>query len=175
MRKVMKNTMLLAIVFFCACKNNRKAKLVEVMKQPYSGLVQQKQVGATIVNVTYLPLCWEQVNNKNAERNDDEICFKVNVHHLNEADLKKQSASYGVDTLFQLVLNRDTLAPIGAERIANGAQHDIEYLVIFERRSWAPVQQTTFIFKDWLFTSTRLLFPLDKKFLQKSDSLSCGL
>ncbi|RFS22050.1 hypothetical protein DVR12_15525 [Chitinophaga silvatica] len=175
MRAVLNRLVWMIPVILMACHENRNVALKEVMQQSEAGLSQEKHIGNNVVNMTYLPTCWEKVNDRNAETNDKEMCFKVNVTKVSKEQMNQQAVSYGVDTLFQLILNRDTLIPISAERIANGSLNSVEYLVIFERRPLAPVQQAAFIFKDWLFTSTRLLFPLDKKFLQKSDSLSCGL
>ncbi|MGF6848140.1 hypothetical protein QFZ51_003375 [Chitinophaga sp. W3I9] len=177
MRKVL-NLFGIALLLLSAC-DQPGAGLKAIMNDPASGLHQEKRVGNTVVSFTYLPACWERVNGRSANEGATEMCFKVNVFSPgNSAGMRKkdaQGASYGLDSVFQLVLNHDTLAPLQAQRIANGNMKGIEYLVIFERRPLSSVQAAAFIYKDWLFTSTRLVFPLQKNYLQKSDSISCRL
>lgn len=177
MRKVLNITGVM-LLLICACRQAGTG-LKEIMNNPASGLHQEKRVGSTVVSFTYLPECWERVNGRDESAGAEEMCFKVNVFSPgNGAGMAKkdaQGASYGLDSVFQLVLNHDTLAPLQAQRIANGNIKGIEYLVIFERRPLRSVQTAAFIYKDWLFTSTRLVFPLQKNYLQKSDSISCRL
>lgn len=177
MRKVL-NLSTVMLLLICACRQTGTG-LKTIMNNPATGLHQEKRVGSTVVSFTYLPECWERVNGRNAGEGSAEMCFKINVFSPeNGAGMAKkepQGASYGLDSVFQLVLNHDTLAPLQAQRIANGNMKGIEYLVIFERRPLRSVQTAAFIYKDWLFTSTRLVFPLQKNYLQKSDSISCRL
>jgi hypothetical protein len=177
MRKVL-NLTGLVLLSISACRSGGTG-LKALMSDPASGLHQEKRVGNTVVTFTYLPECWERVNGRRENEGAPEMCFKINVLSTgNGAGMRKneaQGASYGLDSVFQLVLNHDTLAPLHAQRIANGNMKGIEYLVIFERRPLSSVQAAAFIYKDWLFTSTRLVFPLQKNYLQKSDSISCRL
>ncbi|PSL46028.1 hypothetical protein CLV51_1034 [Chitinophaga niastensis] len=170
---------LLAIyLMMTACNGNSRRPLQQLMDDRKSGLVQEKHIGNTVVRLTYLPECWERVNNKAAKADQTEMCFKINILRTGVNDSQKQenkAMSYGLDTIFQLILNHDTLSPLLAQRIANGNINGVEYLVIFERRPLSAVQQAALVYKDWLFTSTRLVFPLQKNYLQKSDSLSCRL
>lgn len=172
------NLMMLVFLFATACRSG-KADLQTLMSDPASGLQQEKHVGNVVVKFTYLPECWDRMYSQNREENREEMCFKVNVHleDKNAGNQKTESpaASYGLDSIFQLVLNHDTIAPVLAQRIANGNINGMEYLVIFERKPLKAIQQLAFVYKDWLFTSTRLVFPLQKNYLQKSDSLSCRL
>lgn len=154
-----------------ACNNNRE-QVKNLMQDAQSRLVQDKQIGDTKVRLTYLPLGWEKQAGLHEEEDATEMAFRVNVNGSKQVTVNEKLASYGVDTLFQLILNRDTLAPVSAERIANGNLSGITYLVIFERRPMLPVQQAMFVFKDWLFTNTRLVFPLERKYILIADSLS---
>lgn len=168
----------LVVLSISACRPGG-TDLKAIMNDPASGLHQEKRIGNTVVTFNYLPECWERVNGGKGKEGSPEMCFKINVFSPgNEAGMRKKEApgaSYGLDSVFQLVLNHDTLAPLQAQRIANGNMKGIEYLVIFERRPLSSVQVAAFIYKDWLFTSTRLVFPLQKNYLQKSDSISCRL
>lgn len=168
----------LVLLLISACHQSG-TDLKAILNDPASGLHQEKRVGNTVVTFTYLPECWERVNGRKGNEDSPEMCFKINVFSPeNGAGIRKkeaQGASYGLDSVFQLVLNHDTLAPLQAQRIVNGNMKGIEYLVIFERRPLSSVQAAAFIYKDWLFTSTRLVFPLQKNYLQKSDSISCRL
>lgn len=167
------------VLMMAACTSGNKNSLKAAMKDPKNGLVQEKRIGGTVVKLTYLPECWERMNGRMQEADHDEMCFKINVFPVNEEGEKKKQddkrASFGLDTVFQLVLNHDTLKPLQADRVANGNARGIEYLVIFERKPLEAVQQAVVIYKDWLFTSTRLVFPMQKKYIQLTDSLSCRL
>lgn len=159
-----------------ACNNNRE-QIRHLMQDAKSGLVQDKQVGDTKVRLTYLPLGWEKLaNQQTTAENANEMAFRVNIFHTRNAGgndfPNEKRASDGIDTLFQLVLNEDTLAPVSAGRITNGDLSGITYLVIFKRERMLPMPPAAVIFKDGLFTNTRLVFPLEKKYMLMADSLS---
>lgn len=169
---------LVIFIGMIACRDRSRNALQQLMTDEQSGLLQEKRIGDVVIRLTYLPECWERMNNRPASVDHSEMCFKINVLPAGNTDQRKEepmSASYGLDTVFQLILNRDTLAPLIAERVSNGQLNGVEYLVIFERKPLAAVQQAALVYKDWLFSATRLVFPLQKNYLQKSDSLSCRL
>ena len=168
--------LLIICCFLFSCKSKR-LPLSQLMQQKESGLVQEKFVGNTSIRLTYLPLGWEKLTaSESADEDQTAMAFRISVFRgSQDAELTSEiekKASYGVDTLFQLILNHDTLQPLSAERIANGNIGGITYLVTFERRSMTPVEQAAFVYKDWLFTNTRLIFPLRKETILIADSLS---
>lgn len=174
-------TIFLLVIFISmmACGDRSRNELQQLMADEQSGLLQEKRIGDVVIRLTYLPECWERMNNRPASVDHSEMCFKINVlpanNNMDQRKEEPMSASYGLDTVFQLILNRDTLAPLMAQRVSNGQLNGVEYLVIFERKPLAAVQQAALVYKDWLFSATRLVFPLQKNYLQKSDSLSCRL
>ncbi|WP_160717997.1 hypothetical protein [Chitinophaga solisilvae] len=176
----MRNYLLVLAMLLTACSGNRQDKLAQLMKDATTTLSQEKRVGPMVIRCTYLPACWDQRSQKEAPgSNEAEMSFRINVQSTNPGEVKekgsRQMASYGVEENFQLIVNRDTLLPVLAQRIANGNLDGAEYLVIFPRVPLAPVQTMSLVYKDWVFSSTRLVFPFNKTFLQQSDSISCGL
>lgn len=152
------------MLMFMAVACNNAGKVERLMKDSTKELIQSKEVNGHHFKLTYLP----------PVKTEGEWCFRLNVK-LPEA-LKGagegQQASYGVDTLFSMVLGRDTLLPVHAMRIANGNITGVEYMIIFEKPENAPVGQSAFYFNDWLFTHQMMKFPLQITAINSIDSLS---
>jgi hypothetical protein len=136
--------------------------------------VQEKEFGNTRIRLTYMPPCIQVAENMTAD--STEVVFKLNVFspQLKEVKDKKtqQALSYGIDTLFVLTTGQDSLAPLLAQRIANGNLRGAEYLLVFDRMALRNNQQVDLVFRDWLFTNVRMIFSVD---ISKIDSISCGL
>ncbi len=166
---------ILVVTGFLAC-NQAKKELKEKIVSPETNLMQTKEIHETTVVMSYLPSGWLRKQTQDTERDfSSELTFKINIKSANGAQLQeiseRQAASYGLDTVFQLISGRDTLAPLVAEREANGNIGGVVYLVTFTRpqQTAADIQ---LIYKDWLYTSTRLVFPLKTLFVHQADSLS---
>ncbi|MBV8255079.1 MAG: hypothetical protein JO154_20930 [Chitinophaga sp.] len=166
---------MLVVTGFLAC-NQVKKELKEKIVSPETNLIQTKQIHETTVGMSYLPAGWLRKQTQDAERDfNHQLTFKINIKSVNGAQLQevsqRQAASYGLDTVFQLISGRDTLAPLVAEREANGNIGGVVYLVTFIRPE-QPANEMLLVYKDWLYTSTRLVFPLKKLFIHQADSLS---
>ncbi|MBC9914057.1 hypothetical protein [Chitinophaga varians] len=173
----MKKGIIAMALLMAGCVNNDQQKLQALLRDTHNGLVTEKNIGGTVVTCTYLPRCWDQLT-PSAVANDNELSFKINVRS-DKPDMKEksgqQAASYGLEEAFQLVTDNDTLSPVIAQRIANGNMGGVEYLVTWQRPVWQQKKVAALIFKDQVFTTTRLVFPLMINSLLQSDSLSCRL
>lgn len=173
----MKKGMIAIALLIAGCVNNDQQKLQALLKDADNGLVTEKNIGGTVVTCTYLPRCWDHLT-PSAVANADELSFKINIRS-DKPDMKdksrQQAASYGLEEAFQLVTDNDTLSPLIAQRIANGNMGGVEYLVTWQRPAWREKRTAALIFKDQVFTTTRLVFPLKINSLLQSDSLSCRL
>lgn len=124
----------------------------------------------------YLPVRWQAFEKqvpKTDGADETEMDFRLQVVLLPAGTPLPHGPafSYGLDTLFALVLDGDTLPAIYAERMPQGNIRGIEYLVGFERRNWNGVQ-ASLIFKDHLFTGQPQIFSFDLLQAAKIDSLS---
>lgn len=161
-----------------ACKQKAKPLLNEEMKK---GAVQEKAVNNIAVAVAYLPSCRQRVADiqQSGAANSEEITFRVNVHSRdNNRPLRvseKDNYSYGIDSLFSLVINNDTIPALYAHKVANGNLGGVEYLVGFSKDQVERTSSLALLFKDWLFTSTLLRFNYNRNLLDKVDSLSCSI
>ncbi|MFY0256453.1 hypothetical protein ACDQ55_21165 [Chitinophaga sp. 30R24] len=163
-----------------SCQNSPAKQLQQLHDDKDNGLVQEKRINNTVVTCSYLPAGWERKMSDEPDVGTVEgMSFEVNITSADKADLiqkgSHQMASYGLDTVFQLIYDQDTLPPLLAQRVANGNVGGIVYLVTFDRRTLEQGSKLTFVYKDWLFTATRLTFPLQINLLQQSDSLSLKL
>jgi hypothetical protein len=153
------------------CKSGWKSDAVKINTDPR---VQEKEIRGTKLMLTYMPPCMQP--NGTSENDATEVVFKLNIFSDQLKEVKTREAgqllSYGIDTLFMLTSGQDSVAPLLAQRIANGNLRGAEYLLIFERTALQHDKQVTLIFKDWLFTNVRMEFPVD---IFKIDSISCGL
>lgn len=174
----MKKRMIVIALLVAGCSNSNRQQLQTLMQDGSTGLVTGKNIGGTVVTCTYLPRCWDQPGARDVADTDRELSFKIHIR-ADKPDMKEKSASqaanYGLEDAFQLVSGKDTLAPVIAQRIANGNMGGVEYLVTWQRPALEEKQNAVLIFKDKVFTATRLVFPLKINSLLQSDSLSCRL
>jgi hypothetical protein len=145
-----------------ACGHSKK----EIIKQMKAdGLIVEKDVNSYHMRLQYMP---PEPQNKGL------LTFRLNVTHSNEAmkDLKDNCFSYGLDSLFDMVDVTDTLHPVDVMRIANGNINGVEYMLLFNRPDPAPGINCMLVFRDWLFTSQLITFPMSGKSITHIDSLS---
>ncbi|MCF6406420.1 hypothetical protein L3C95_26225 [Chitinophaga filiformis] len=159
------------------CKQNAKPLLDAEMKK---GAMQEKEVNNITVAVAYMPSCRQHADaSQSGAAGGEEMTFRVNVHsrdnsrplHVSEKD----NYSYGIDSLFSLVINTDTVPALYAHKVANGNLGGIEYLVSFRKDQVERTSSLALLFRDWLFTSTLLRFNYNRNLLDKVDSLSCSI
>jgi len=161
-----------------ACKRNVKPLLDSEMRK---GAIQEKEVNNVAVAVAYMPSCHQYIadTQQSGTTDNEEMTFRVKVHSRdNSKPLRvtgKESYSYGIDSLFSLVINNDTIPALYAHKVANGNLGGVEYLVGFNREQVDRAPSLALLFKDWLFTSTLLRFNYNRSLLDKVDSLSCSI
>ncbi|SHL81688.1 hypothetical protein SAMN05444266_10591 [Chitinophaga jiangningensis] len=168
--------MILVYTILVSCHENGAA-LRKAITAEGSGLLQTRQVHDVTVRMSYLPSGWlASVHPNDGREYNQELTFKVNVNCKDIDKLKKlgeqKEASFGLDSLFQLVVKGDTIVPLLAEREANGNIGGITYLITFARPAINTAIPLQLIYKDWIYTSTRLVFPIDYLSVSASDSLS---
>ncbi|WP_212002831.1 hypothetical protein [Chitinophaga sp. HK235] len=164
-------------LWLMACESPAGKQFKALHQQPDNGLVQHKNIGNIAISCTYLPIGWQRSVNDGKDENDNLLTFRINVSSADASAIQKMSAqqvaSFGLDTLFQLIADNDTLIPVYAERVANGNIGGPEYLVAFHRSE--KVSKLQLVYKDWIYSGSRLFFPLQQTLLQQSDSLSLAL
>lgn len=174
----MKKGIILLALFITGCGNNNREKLAALVQDRNNGLVTEKNIGGTVITCTYLPRCWDHPGTTAATDKGEELSFRINIRSDRE-DMKEksmqQAASYNLEDVFGLLTEKDTLSPVMAQRIANGDINGVEYLVTWQRPVLQNSRQLVLIFKDQVFTTTRLVFPIKINSLLQSDSLSCRL
>ncbi|SKA40249.1 hypothetical protein SAMN04488128_105152 [Chitinophaga eiseniae] len=174
----MKKRMIVIALLIAGCGNSNRQQLQRLMQDRNTGLVTEKNIGGTVVTCTYLPRCWDHPRTPAVAEEDSELSFKVHIR-ADKPDMREksaqQAANYGLEEVFQLVTDGDTLSPVIAQRIANGNMGGVEYLVTWQRPALEEKRTASLIFKDQVFTTTRLVFPLKINSLLQSDSLSCRL
>lgn len=156
-----------------ACVSKKK----EVEKDPASvlGLRQEKEVNNVKMELSYMPRCPEKAEKGlGGVAGENDLSFRLLVFPAKRSDLSAQVLSYGIDTLFDLQLTGGSVAPVMAQRIANGNVRGIEYLLVFDR-SMVKEDAVKVVFKDYLFTNTLLTFPIDIRNANKLDAISCNL
>ncbi|MET6997051.1 hypothetical protein [Chitinophaga defluvii] len=172
----MKQSIFLWILLWMAvgCNNNRKSGTEDRFPTVHDPRIQEKDIRDTRIRLTYVPPCKQE--GAVMEPDTTEVVFKLNVFsaQLKETKDKKtiQALSYGIDSLFVLTSGQDSLPPLLAQRIANGNLRGAEYLLVFDRTALRQRQEAVLVFRDWLFTSVRMEFPIN---IAKIDSISCGL
>ncbi|QJB35661.1 hypothetical protein HF324_31920 [Chitinophaga oryzae] len=174
----MKKRMIIITLLIAGCGNSNRQQLQTMMQDTNTGLVTEKNIGGTVVTCTYLPRCWDHPGTPEVAEADSELSFKVHIRADKPGMKEKsaqQAANYGLEEVFQLVADEDTLSPVIAQRIANGNMGGVEYLVTWQRPALEKKRTAALIFKDQVFTTTRLVFPLKINSLLQSDSLSCRL
>lgn len=159
--------LLLALLISSACNNDAR-KEIEMLNSKGAGLNQTLELNDKLFKLQLMPRSMNHTGNGNR-------VFRLTVSskypQLNEV-VNKQSIAYGLDTLFALVEDGDTLRPFAADLIPTGNIKGLEYLVAFPKMDVTGVNNIHFLFNDWLFTHQVLRFQIDPVFIQKIDSLS---
>lgn len=147
------------------CTGLQQRRVSEAMTNPANGLVQVKEVNGYRFGLNYLPQPEQQ----------EEWCFRLKVQVPPDVTLgnagESQAASFGVDTLFRLIADGDTLSPVHAMRIPNGNIGGLEYMLIFPRKKFSK-DNAIIGFSDRLFSNNYLEFPIRFSAIDKIDSLS---
>jgi hypothetical protein len=162
------------ILFSC---NNGKKEIKTAYKNNKQSLIQERNVGGILLHVTYLPVYWERLLGRDNPSADQEISFKLNiVPPKTTGELQRGTKPVmEVDTLFDLIAGQDTIPALFAQQIANGNPSSAEYLVTFKRRTLENNTTLQLVFKDWVYTHSRMVFPFEVKNIKNIDSLSSRL
>ncbi|MGE7775627.1 hypothetical protein ACQKLP_12935 [Chitinophaga sp. NPDC101104] len=153
--------MLLAGVVMIAC-NSRKQR-VEKMKE--LSLLDEKSAGNWNMRLRYLPA---------QNRDTSAWTLVLHVEHVSklpQRELNDPRFSYGTDSLFEVIVPGDTLAPLMVVRVANGQTDGAEYLLTFDRSKLRPSTGVQLRFRDWLFSQRDLYFPLNVASIYQLDSI----
>jgi hypothetical protein len=154
------------------------SKKSEAGKDPASalGLRQTKQVNGVQLELSYMPRCPEKAaQGAGGVAGENDLSFRLRIIPARNNDLSAPVLSYGIDTLFDLQVAGGSVAPLMAQRIANGNVRGLEYLLVFDRNVVKEEAVCKVIFKDYLFTNTLLTFPVDIRNANKLDAISCNL
>jgi len=158
----------LALLMLCACGTDKK----EVMRSVKdNNLLQEKTVNDYTFRLQYLP--------PEGPSDDTSLSyFRLQVSNTNGLPVKGTadiSLSYGLDTLFAIVNNTDTLSPVDINRIANGNVGGATYMLVFDKQPLHAQEACKLLFKDWLFTHQLIYFPMQGKAIAHVDSLSLNI
>lgn len=151
------------------------------MKAIYSNgnksLIQNRNMNGIDLSATYLPIHWERLLGRSNGDADQQMSFKVIVVPPKSPGESQKNIMpvTDVDTLFALIVQQDTIAPLFAQQIANGNPSSVEYLVTFKRQGFDKVTALQLVFKDWLYTHSRMAFPFEVNQIKNIDSLSSRL
>lgn len=150
------------------------------MKALYSNdnkaLIQERNVGGILLSVTYMPVYWERLLGRNNPDADQEISFKLNIAPPKTTGSQQQGmATADADTLFLLIAGQDTIPTLFAQQVANGNPSSAEYLVTFKRTALEENSILQLVFKDWVYTHNKMVFPFEVKNIKNIDSLSSRL
>ncbi|UYQ95597.1 hypothetical protein MKQ68_10840 [Chitinophaga horti] len=159
---------LLACFALSLASCGRRDQMKALYAEADNALLQRKTMNGLNMQLQYLP----EGPNGGAP---GELCFKLNVTAVdasNKINADFNQASYGVDTLFQLIMPGDTILPIHAMRIANGMYTGAEYLIVFDKARFATTTTGRFVFRDWLFSNSRVEFNVKPAAVRAADSLS---
>jgi hypothetical protein len=140
----MKNKVIVtALLLLCmACRNSKKTLLV-----------REKSVNGFDLQLQYLP-----------SEDKEVLRFRLNVRNADGATMKHTDDvrfNYGLDSLFAFVNMADTIHPVDVIRVANGNLNGVEFMLLFSRPDNYSGADGQVIFKDWLFTSQLMAFPVE--------------
>lgn len=169
----------LLFLLCAACRPGANRLIKAMMADEQSSIVQHKIINGVSVQMMYMPLYWHKMELQSApgqEADTSEMDFRLTVRLPNgHAAVADPVLSYGIDSLFALVLDADTIMPVYTHKISNGNLGGDLYLLGFERMPLTNVAQAELVFNDRLFTNNRIMFPLDIQQIAKIDSLSTRL
>lgn len=139
-------------------------------------LKREKNVQGTDMQLSYMPACDKKAAaGQGGVTGADELGFRLRVMPPKDQDHAPVTMHANVDTLFNVVVGKDTIAPLFAQQIANGNIGGTEYLVVFDRTQLKQDTACTFLFRDWLFTNTHLSFRFNLTNTKKLDAKSCSI
>lgn len=151
----MKNILIITgLILLCsACK-----------KKINESLIQEKSINGFELRLQYLP-----------GGDKDLLRFRLNVRNSDGATMKHTEHvkfNYGLDSLFAFVRSTDTILPVDVIRIANGNVNGIEFMLLFNRPANYSLMNYQLVFKDWLFTSQLMTFPIEGSTIAHVDSFN---
>lgn len=131
------------------------------MKDTVNGLVQERMVLGARMRMQYLPA------------DTSEWSFRLNIYPQDRHQFHDDPMqSYGVDTLFRMIVGSDTLLPVHAMRIANGNVNGLAYLVIFEKRLAVPESKASLLFLDAFFSLRKVIFPINLQAIENIEAIN---
>ena len=162
---------LLGVAMLLMACRSKQGKTAAVLEATDNAIMQEKEIDGIVLRLQYLPAAIGQGDTS-------ELVFRLNVRSGDPAvklNTNLDKYSYGLDSLFRLVVETDTLMPLHTMRIANGNVSGIEYMIIFEKQAVLNKENTAMLFYDWLFTHRSLKFPLNINTIIRIDSLSARI
>lgn len=163
---------ILCIFFSC---NTRKKEMKALYSKENKALIQEKNVAGTLLSVTYMPVHWERMLGRDNPAAEQEMSFKLNIVPPKTISKPQSGMVIDPDTLFLLLAGRDTIPTLFAQQVPNGNPGTAEYLVTFKRIAVEKDATLQLVFKDWVYTNNKLVFPFEIKNIKNIDSLSSRL
>lgn len=165
---------IIGVLLLLGCGYTTRKDISTAMMNPTNNLVQEKEVADFNIRLTYLPVHWKKLMDREDPAAAREMTFRVRVTDRMPGRKLAAITAKG-DSMFALISGNDTLQPLMAERIADGGFNGAEFMVIFPRQAIADDTLLQFLFCDQLFTNNKMRFPLNVNQINIIDSISSRL
>ena len=155
----------LLLMILSACKTSKQEKLISHYQKGRADFVQHKQVHDFSINLSYIPASFLPRAEESKEHFSQFYYFRLTVEFQKKVSITSQDKSalyYGLDTVFTAGESAEEVLPVLVEPIINGSQTNQEYLLVFERSAFGKNKELKIVFKDRLFTNTKISFVFNR-------------
>ena len=162
------------LMIFSACKSSKQEKLLSHYRKGTADFIQHKQVHDFSINLSYLPACFLPRAEESKEHLSQFYYFRLTVGFEKKVSISSQDKSalfYGLDTVFTVGESDPAILPVLVQPIINGSQTNQEYLLVFERSAFGENKELKIVFKDRLFTNTKISFVFDRNKIEELESI----
>jgi len=157
-----------------ACKTSKQEKLISHYRKGSKDFIQHKRVHEFSINLSYLPASFLPRAEESKQDFSQYYYFRLTVEFQKKVSISLQDKSalyYGLDTVFTAGESAAEALPVLVEPIINGSQTNQEYLLVFERSAFGKNKELKIVFKDRLFTNTRISFVFNRNKIEELESI----
>lgn len=173
MRKVIMSAIVL--LFLSACSGSVRNKAIQYYNKHPEAFTQRQQRNGFTLQCDFIPATAMSASPHTMAREVDDLYhFRLQVFCPAQNDLttgNKTALLYGVDTLFSLGKENQSVLPLAVEPVPTGSTTRFEYLVTISRKDLKPGKQLEIVYRDRLFTNTTMSFVFDRTQIDELDKI----
>lgn len=166
----------LTLMILTACSDNCKKRSARyyIDNKPAFAVTQERNHFS--IQLAYMPLIALPVDTAKSDAKSSFYHFRMQVkcppgNAIGQGD--KTPLFYGLDTVFAAGGINEGVLPVSVEPVITGGSGNYEYLVVFEKSDLKEGDKLEIVFKDRLFTNTKMSFVFDRKKIEALELLHC--